>query len=180
MENPMAMGQPHGLYIMGRNKMYSRKIYLRWSDFHKQFVATSLGIDEDVRHTPNQGYGVSEIAGWLSSDLPDGLDSVDIWIKNLTDLASGKSTDGNFGLGNAHWVMVTQGRVFIGCEYVEEQQVLLTIEQTLYVLEQYRSFLEGSYTKEYPPEAIDVEYLSEGKDAVTQYESLEGAYCLPY
>lgn len=76
--------------------------------------------------------------------------------------------------------MVTQGKVFIGCEYVQDQQVLLTIEQTLYVLEQYRSFLEGSYTKDYSPEPIDVEYLAEGHDAATQYASLEGAYCLPY
>ncbi|WP_264041848.1 hypothetical protein [Pectobacterium carotovorum] len=126
------------------------------------------------------GYGAREIAGWLSNDIQYGTHSVDIWVKNLTALASGKITDGNFGIGNAHWVMVTQGKVFIGCEYVEEQQVLLTIEQTLYVLEQYRSFLDGSYTEDYPPEPIDVEYLAEGLAAVTQYESLEGSYCLPY
>ena len=126
------------------------------------------------------GYGAREIAGWLSNDIQYGIHSVDIWVRDLTDLSSGKSNDGNFGIGNAHWVMVTQDRVFIGCEYVEEQQVLLTIEQTLYVLEQYRSFLEGSYTKEHPPEPIDIEYLAEGREAVTQYESLEGAYSLPY
>lgn len=126
------------------------------------------------------GYGASEIAAWLSSDFPNGINSIDIWIKNLISLGSGITTDGNFGMGNAHWVMVTQDRVFIGCEYVEEQQVLLTIEQILYVLGQYRLFLEGSYTKDFPPEPIDVEYLAEGRDAITQYESLDGAYCLPY
>lgn len=160
--------------------MYSRIIYLRWSNFSEKFVPTALAPSEDVRYAPKQGYGVSEVAAWLSSDFPNGIYSIDIWIKNLTKLASGTTTDGNFGMGNAHWVMVTQNRVFIGCEYVEEQQVLLTIEQTLYVLEQYRLFLEGSYTKDFPPEPIDVEYLAEGKDAIIQYESLDGAYCLPY
>ncbi|WP_241597612.1 hypothetical protein [Rosenbergiella epipactidis] len=159
--------------------MMNDQIIFWWNEKSNLFIPTGGKI-----HTTSNGvvlgYGAREISGWLSNDIQYGLHSVNAWIKNLTDLASGKSTDGNFGLGNAHWVMVTQGRVFIGCEYVEEQQVLLTIEQTLYVLEQYRSFLEGSYTEEYPPEAIDVEYLSEGKDAVTQYESLEGAYCLPY
>lgn len=159
--------------------MMNDQIIFWWNEKSNLFIPTGGKI-----HTTSSGvvlgYGAREISGWLSNDIQYGLHSVNVWIKNLSDLASGKITDGNFGLGNAHWVMVTQGRVFIGCEYVEEQQVLLTIEQTLYVLEQYRSFLEGSYTKEYPPEVIDVEYLSEGKDAVTQYESLEGAYCLPY
>ncbi|WPU25174.1 hypothetical protein RI049_10715 [Cedecea neteri] len=160
--------------------MYSKKLYLRWSDFHNHFVPTALEDDENIRHTPRQGYGVCAIAGWLSSDLSWGVNSLDIWVKNLTDLASGKENDGNFGIGNAYCVMVTQDKVFIGCEYSEHLQILLTIEQTLYMLEQYRAFLEGIYTKEYPPEPIDVEYLSEGKYAVLQYESLEGAYCLPY
>ncbi|NCH65293.1 hypothetical protein EHJ11_21080 [Cronobacter turicensis] len=160
--------------------MYSRKIYLRWSNFNEQFIPTALGPGEDLRCVPKQGYGASEIAAWLSSDFPNGINSIDIWIKNLINLGSVITTDGNFGMGNAHWVMVTQDRVFIGCEYVEEQQVLLTIKQTLYVLEQYRLFLEGSYTKDFPAEPIDVEYLAEGRDAITQYESLDGAHCLPY
>lgn len=172
--------QPPGLFTLKGSRMYSKKLYLRWSDFHNHFVPTALEDDENIRYTPRQGYGVSEIAGWLSSDLPGGVISIDIWVKNLTDLASGKENNGNFGIGNAHCVMVTQDKVFIGCEYSEELQVLLTIEQTLYILEQYRSFLEGFHTKDFPPEAIDVEFLAEGKDAVLQYESLEGAYCLPY
>lgn len=159
--------------------MLNDKITFWWNEKSKLFIPIGgegrNGFDGEVF-----GYGAREISGWLSNDIQYGLHSVDNWIKKLNDLASGKTTDGNFGIGNAHWVMVTKDKVFIGCEYVEEQQVLLTIEQTLYVLEQYRSFLEGAYTKEHPPEPIDIEYLSEGKYAVAQYESLEGAYCLPY
>ena len=161
--------------------MISKKIYYWWIPEYKKFSPSGREPGENIRRTPKQGYGVCEIAAWLSSDIQYAPHSVDIWIKNLTDLASGKSTDGNFGIGNAHWILVSQGHVFIGCEYVEEQQVLLTIEQVLYVLEQYRNFLEGYHaTPDFPPEPIDVEYVAEGKEAIARYESLEGAYCLPY
>ncbi|MBK0035811.1 hypothetical protein IBT47_26410 [Erwinia sp. S43] len=159
--------------------MLNDQIKFWWNEKSNSFVP----VGGEVRNSNNGallGYGVREVSSWLSNDIQYGINSVDIWVKNLTNLASGIATDGNFGIGNAHWVMVTQDKVFIGCEYVEEQQVLLTIEQTLYVLEQYRSFLEGNYTKDYPPEPIDVEYVAEGKDAIRQYEALEGAYCLPY
>lgn len=159
--------------------MFNDQITFWWNDKSNLFIPIG-GRVRDAEDGKVLGYGAREIAGWLSNDVQYGITSVDVWIENLEYLASGKSTDGNFGIGNAHWVMATQDKVFIGCEYVEEQQVLLTIEQTLYVLQQYRSFLEGVYTKESPPEPIDVEYLFEGKDAVIQYESLEGAYCLPY
>ncbi|MBC3944831.1 hypothetical protein H8S21_05775 [Erwinia persicina] len=159
--------------------MLNDKIIFWWDENSNLFVP----VGGKIRNSFDGGvlgYGAREISGWLSNDIQYGIHSVDIWVKNLTALASGKTTEGNFGIGNAHWVMVTHDKVFIGCEYVEEQQVLLTIEQTLYVLEQYRLFLEGSYTKDSPPEPIDVEYLAEGRDAITQYESLDGAYCLPY
>ncbi|WP_127959667.1 hypothetical protein [Serratia microhaemolytica] len=159
--------------------MLSDKIVFWWNEKSKSFVPVGGDVGSHLNRKILR-HGTTEIAGWLSNDIQYNIQSVDIWIENLTDLASGKSTDGNFGIGNAHWVMVTQDKVFIGCEYVEEQQVLLTIEQTLYVLEQYRSFLTGSHTKDHQPEPIDVEYLAEGRDAVRQYEALEGAYCLPY
>ena len=175
----MEQVQQLGLCIRGEKVMLNDRISFWWNEKSKLFIPTGGHIN----HTTDgkvRGYGAREVSGWLSSDVQYGIHSVDIWIKNLTDLASGEKTDGNFGIGNAHWVMVTQGKVFIGCEYVEDQQVLLTTEQTIYVLEQYRSFLEGTYTKNHPPEPIDLEYLAEGRDAVTQYESLDGAYCLPY
>lgn len=159
--------------------MLNDKIIFWWDENSNLFVP----VGGKIRNSFDGGvlgYGAREISGWLSNDIQYGIHSVDIWVKNLTELASGQTTEGNFGIGNAHWVMVTHDKVFIGCEYVEEQQVLLTIEQTLYVLEQYRLFLEGSYTKDCPPEPIDVEYLAEGRDAITQYESLDGAYFLPY
>ncbi|QLR44657.1 hypothetical protein HV346_19175 [Enterobacter sp. RHBSTW-00994] len=160
--------------------MLSDQINFWWNDKGKCFSPIGGKIRQSLSGNP-LGYGAREIAGWLSNDIQYALHSVEIWIKNLTNLSSGESTDGNFGMGNAHWVMVTQNKVFIGCEYVEEQQVILTIEQTLYVLEQYKTFLESDYTNPtLHPEPIDVEYIAEGKDAIAFYESLDGAYCLPY
>jgi len=123
------------------------------------------------------GYGAREIAGWLANDIQYSLGSIEIWINNLTNLASSRAPDGFFGMGNAHWVMVTQDKVFIACEYVEEQRVLLTIDQLLYVLEQYKAFLVGNYTNpDVPPEPIDVEYIAEGEEAMRIYASLEGSH----
>lgn len=160
--------------------MLNDTIIFWWNEKSKCF----LPIGGEIRKLPNGevfGYGIREVAGWLSNDIQYALHSIDIWVKNFTDIASGKSTDGNFGIGNAHWVLVTQGYVFIGCEYVAEQQVLLTIEQVLYVLEQYRGFLIGGYTNpKEPPEPIDVEFVAEGQEAIARYEALDGAYCLPY
>ena len=68
-----------------------------------------------------------------------------------------------FAVGNAHWVLITGDYVFIGTEYVEEQQVILTREQLLYILEQYKAFLEGNdEDPNNPPASIDVEFIAEG------------------
>ncbi len=182
MENPMEQVQLLGQYIMvGNNDMYSRKIYLRWSQFHQHYAPSGMNTNEDIRRIPKQGYGVCEIAAWLSDDIQYSINSIDIWIRNFSDFIEGKLADGCFGMGNAHWVLAVQDKVFIGCEYVIEQQVILTIEQILYVLEQYRQFLEADYTNpQIQLEPIDVEYIAEGDVAVKLYESLEGSYGMPY
>ncbi|MDF7671656.1 hypothetical protein PT276_10710 [Orbaceae bacterium ESL0721] len=122
-----------------------------------------------------------KIAAWLSDDLQYSINSVNIWINNITDLENSRAPNGNFGIGNAHWVLITGDYVFLGTEYVEEQQVLMTREQLLYVLEQYKAFLEGNYKDpNNPPDPIDVEFIAEGQDAINKYEGLEGAHCIPY
>nr|WP_282554504.1 hypothetical protein [Providencia sp. G1(2023)] len=70
---------------------------------------------------------------------------MDTWLNNLTNLESSQAPDGFFGIGNAHWVMVTNNLVFIACEYVKEQRVILTVEQLIYILEQYKEFLQGDF-----------------------------------
>lgn len=161
--------------------MINKKIYFWWSDEEKLYSPSGRKPGENIRYKPIQGYGVCEIAAWLATDLPTGMKSIDIWINNLTDLTSSRAPDGFFGMGNAHWVMVTGNMVFIACEYVPEQRVLITIEQLLYVLEQYKAFLVGNYTNsDFPPEPIDVEYIAEGEEATRMYVSLEGSHGVFY
>lgn len=58
--------------------MKNKKIYLSQSDDYKEFCPTGILNDENIRYVPKQGYGVCEIADWLSIDLPTGINSVNI------------------------------------------------------------------------------------------------------
>ena len=161
--------------------MKNRKIYLYWTDFYDEFCPSGMLPEENIRYTPKQGYGVCEIACFLLDEIQYSVNSVNIWINNLTDLANSRAPDGMCGVGNAHWVLITGDYVFIGTEYVEEQQVILTREQLLYVLEQYKAFLEGNYEDpNNPPAPIDVEFIAEGQEAVDLYNSLEGSHQVFY
>lgn len=161
--------------------MISRRIYYWWAPEYKKHTPSGREPGENIRYAPKQGYGICELASWLSGDIQYAPHSVDIWINDLTNLSSSRAPDGFFGMGNAHWVMVTQDKVFIACEYIEEQRVLLTTEQLLYVLEKYRAFLGGNYSDpNFPPEPIDVEYIAEGKEAMELYAALEGSHGVFY
>lgn len=161
--------------------MKNKKIYLSWLDKFKKFYPTGLLANDNIRYTPKQGYGVCEIATWLGNDIQYSINSVNIWINNLTDLEHSRAPDGMFGIGNAHWVLITGNYVFIGTEYVEEQQVIMTKEQLLYVLEQYKAFLEGDYNDpNNPPDPIDVEFIAEGQEAIDIYNGLPNSHLVPY
>ena len=78
-------------------------------------------------------------------------------------------------------VLITGNYVFIGTEYVEEQQVIMTKEQLLYVLEQYKAFLEGDFKDpNNPPDPIDVEFIAEGQEAIDIYNGLPNSHLVPY
>ncbi|MCO6509131.1 MAG: hypothetical protein J6578_10165 [Snodgrassella sp.] len=159
--------------------MLKKKLYFIW--YEGKYILSGTTKDENIRHAPKQGYGICEIAAWLATDLPTGVNSVNIWINNLTDLENSRAPDGMFGIGNAHWVLITGNYVFIGTEYVEQQQVVITKEQLLYVLEQYKACLKGVYKDPYnPPEPITVEIIAEGQEAIDMYNGLEGSHQVPY
>jgi hypothetical protein len=159
----------------------NRLIYYWWIPDYKKFSPSGREYSENMRFAPKQGRGVCEIASWLSTELQYSINSVNIWINNLTDLEHSRAPDGMFGIGNAHWVLITGDYVFIGTEYVEEQQVIMTREQLLYVLEQYKAFLEGDYNDpNNPPDPIDVEFIAEGQEAIDMYNGLEGSHLVPY
>jgi hypothetical protein len=56
--------------------------------------------------------------------------------------------------------------VFVQCLYVPEGKVLMTHAQARDALTKYRAFLEHGWDDPAnPPEAFEVEYLAEGKEA---------------
>lgn len=159
--------------------MINKKMYFIWHE--GKYILSGTTEDEDIRNVPKQGYGICEIAAWLATDLPTGIDSVNVWINNLTDLENSRSPNGMFGIGNAHWVLATNNYVFIGTEYVEGQQVLINKEQLLFILRKYKGCLEGIYKDRYnPPEPINVELIAEGQEAIDLYNGLEGSHQVPY
>ena len=161
--------------------MMNKLIYYWWIPDYKRFSPSGREYSEDMRLVPKQGRGICEVAAWLADDLQYSIDSVNIWINNLIDLERSRAPDGMFGIGNAHWVLITGNYVFIGTEYVEEQQVIMTKEQLLYVLEQYKAFLEGNYKDpNNPPAPIDVEFIAEGQEAIDIYNGLPNSHLVPY
>ncbi len=176
----MVQVQRHGPYLKVGVLMLNDKINFWWNNNSKDFtpIGNKLWVSTDKT---TLGYGSRELAGWLSDDIQYSLNSIDIWINNLTNLPSSRAPDGFFGMGNAHWVMVTKNMVFIANEYVQEQRVLLTIDQLLYILEQYKAFLGGNYTDpDFPPKPIDVEYIAEGEEAMRIYATLKDSHGLFY
>lgn len=180
MVNLMVQVRLHGPYLIVGIPMLNDKINFWWNNNSKDFtpVGNKLWLSTDKT---TLGYGSRELAGWLSDDIQYSLNSIEIWINNLTNLESSRAPDGFFGIGNAHWVMVTNNLVFIACEYVKEQRVILTIEQLIYILEQYKEFLQRDFNNpNVPPEPIDVEYIAEGEEAMNIYASLEGSHGVYY
>ena len=159
--------------------MFNDKIEFYWNDISKRFRLKSRGLYK----SPNGmtvGYGAREIADWIDCEI-HGISSVDIWLDNINKARSDDSCDGDFGIGNAHWVFLTNNHAMIFCEYDEETKVLLSFEQLEFILEQYKIFLSSNeYNKNEEPDPIDIEYIAEGDEAVRIYSSLDGAHTYPF
>lgn len=154
--------------------MFSGKIFFVWDKILGNFIPSGGDLNKDSDGNLF-GYGSREISQWLISEI-HGVDSADFWLNNIKKIRSNDLSDGDFGLGNAHWSFLTKNYVMLSCEYVEELKVLLFLEQFEYIIEQYKIFLEYGNDAKKIPSYIDVEYISEGSDAVEIYLSVEGAY----
>ena len=156
--------------------MFNDKIDFYWNDISKRFRLEP----KDLYKSTNgmiAGYGAREIASWIDTEI-HGKGSVDIWLDNINKVRSDDSCDGDFGIGNAHWVFLTNNHAMIFCEYDEESKVLLSFEQLEFILEQYKIFLSSNKNEE--PDPIDIEYIAEGDEAVRIYSSLDGAHTYPF
>ena len=159
--------------------MFNDKVKFYWDDFYESFRL----VGRDLYKSPTGiivGYGTREICSWINNEI-HGIGSVDIWLDNINKIRNDDSCDGDFGIGNAHWVFLTNNHAMIFCEYVEELKVLLSFEQLEFILEQYKNFLSSNESNENKePDPIDIEYIAEGDEAVRIYSSLDGAHTYPF
>ena len=156
--------------------MFNDKMDFYWNDVSKRFRLKSNGLYKS-NDGVTVGYGAREIATWINHEI-HGKVSVDIWLDNINKARGDDFCDGDFGIGNAHWVFLTNNHAMIFCEYVEEWKVLLSFDQLEFILEQYKISL--SFNKNEKPNPIDIEYIAEGDEAVRIYSSLDGAHTYPF
>lgn len=157
--------------------MITAKIYPWWSESFKWFGLS--GTNPNNKEEKSDGAGA--IAAFLGAEIQYSTHSIDIWVNNLTDLEHSRAPDGDFGEGNAFSIFITGDYVFIGTQYAEESQVLMTRAQFLHALEQYRVFLDGDYEDpENPPAIINVEFIAGGQEAVDMYNNLPNSHGVPY
>ena len=156
--------------------MFNDKINFYWNDLFKRFRLEPRGLYKS-KNGVTVGYGAREISSWIDCEI-HGKSSVDIWLDNINKVRSDDACDGDFGIGNAHWVFLTNNHAMIFCEYDEESKVLLSFDQLEYILEQYKISL--SFNKNEKPDPIDIEYIAEGDEAVRIYSSLDGAHTYPF
>ena len=159
--------------------MFNDKIYFYWDDSFKGFFLSGGKLYKS-NDGVTVGYGTREIAAWINHEIHEEV-SLNIWLDNINKVRNDDSCDGDFGIGNAHWVFLTNNHAMIFCEYDEESKVLLSFDQLEYILEQYKIFLSSNESNENEePEPIDIEYIAEGDEAVRIYSSLDGAHTYPF
>ena len=136
------------------------KLSVNWNSVLKRY-----GIGSTVS-------GADEIAAWLSDDLAAGSRSIDHWIEIFRAVLSGERKAGYLGSGNAHHVRATERHVFLECIFVDEMKVMMTLEQSMSVLESYRSFVSADLNElGTTPEGFWVEYEKSGQEALNCYLS---------
>lgn len=119
--------------------------------------------------------GSLEVASWLANEAQYSHKMVK-WFEDQIINYDFETKKTNFiGSGNAHHIFSTGDHIFLMCEYVDEQKVLLTKEACLKALENYRSFLNSDYKNlEVTPEPFKIEYIAEGEEALAKFTELGG------
>lgn len=114
--------------------------------------------------------GASEITAWLSDDLPRGNNSITYWLDKFNAIATSEIEAGYLGTGNAHHVRAIGGFVFLECQFDDEMKVLLTHEQIISVLQNYRVFVSDDCgDPAHMPPPFEVEYEASGEEALDRY-----------
>jgi hypothetical protein len=121
----MALPQPRGQY-MGEIIMKSDIKYV---------------VPNDAPVSVGTTIGSSTFADWLGSDIQYSTKTAEEWLNIFNEVVDGNREPGYQRTGNTHSVMVTESWVCIECEYKEDQKVFMSVQQALFALEKYKSFL---------------------------------------
>jgi len=115
------------------------------------------------------------VASWLANEAQYSHKMVK-WFEDQIINYDFETKKNNFIVsGNAHHIFSAGDHIFLMCEYVDEQKILLTKEACLKALENYRNFLNGDYKNlEVKPEPFEVEYVVESEEALAKFTELGG------
>lgn len=150
--------------------MVSGTISFFWDSKTRRFYPYGDVSNKLKGNSAEHSCGVCVISDWLLYTVQKSLVSVNLWIKHLGDLETNSQPNGMFGVGTAHWVIVSDDYVLIDSMYNDDEKVLMNKEQALYVLEQFKNFLEKKFNDpDRPPSSIDVEFIADGQKAVDMY-----------
>lgn len=133
-------------------------------------VIKSIHQNDEYRTLDGDTIGSREISHWLSGDIQDSIREIDELIVQYSEFAEQKKSGIYLGTGNAHSEFAHENFIYLYCQFDEEQKVLLTTEQMIPILEQYKTFIVGGFK----PCTIEVEYLAEGQEAEDQFLKIAG------
>jgi hypothetical protein len=120
--------------------------------------------------------GAKTLARWLGDDIQYSIESLENWKTIFSSVEARQMAPGYLGTGNSHSAMATSEYVYIECEYVDEQKVLLTHKQIAAVLNCYLDFLNKNCTlASLVPAPFEVEFIAEGVDALNLYINAGGS-----
>ena len=132
-------------------------------------------LADDLWFATGTTLGASEVAAWLSIEAEYSLNSIQWYEDQIANYNFNERKTNFIGSGNAHHTFSTGDFVFLMCEYVEDQKVILTKDACLSALNNYRTFLNSNYKNtEIVPDSFEVDYLAEGEEAMARFNEFGG------
>ena len=122
------------------------------------------------------GDGGVTLAGYLMSDIQGSIAGINQLIKEIDDVAQGRVKPGYMGRDNSCSLCMINSMVFIEDMYCEEYKILISNEQLLHVLDEYKRHIKARYyDQDTIPPPIEFEYIAEGDEAYDLYEATGGS-----
>ncbi|MFQ1700244.1 hypothetical protein ACJ5NV_06590 [Loktanella agnita] len=110
--------------------------------------------------------GGLEIGSWLQDDVVS-VDGISFWREKIARISNENIV--YLGSGNAHHVYIVGPYVYIFCEYVDEQQVMMHTHDFLQLLDKYETYL--AQISSGLPQSFETVYAHDGSAAAAIYKS---------